>query len=106
MQMNEVGEYHAKWDKPISQNQRPNDLSDKQMMIDNEWWEGVKNGERMDCIEERGWEGLGEGKNNRLRQTSLPYVHVWLHKLYDSTSCTTREVSFTLFVYNAWKWIN
>ena len=55
-----VEEYHAKYDKPIPKNQRPNDLSDKRMMIHNGAWEGDQNGGRMDCIEgkrgmRRGW---------------------------------------------------
>ena len=29
------------------------------------------------CIEgKEGWEGWGEGKNNRMNQTTLPYVNV------------------------------
>ena len=37
-------------------------------------------------------EGAGGRKDNSMRQTSLPQVHVWLHKQCDSTSCTTREM--------------
>ena len=33
--MDGVGEYHPKWDKPFPKNQRPNDFSDKWMMIHN-----------------------------------------------------------------------
>ena len=37
----------------------------------------VMNGGRKDCIEgKEGWERWGEGKNNRMNQTSLPYVNV------------------------------
>ena len=36
------------------------------------------------------WEGGGM-KNGGMRQTSLPYVHVWLHEWYESTSCTKIE---------------
>ena len=50
----------------------------------------------MDCVDRN--EGLGKGKI--MRQTSLPYVHVCLRKWYDSTSFTTREASFTPFVYD------
>ena len=92
--MDEIGEYHAKWDKPISKNQKTNDLGDKPMMIHNRGWEGGKNGGRMDCIEEKeGWGGVEGRKNNRMRQTSLLYVHVWLYKWFDSTLCTTRETT-------------
>ena len=42
--------------------------------------EGVKNGGKKDCIEGKegweGWEGWGEGKNNRMNQTTLPYVNL------------------------------
>ena len=41
------------------------------------------------------------GMNGGLRQTSLPYVHAWLHKVYESTSCTTIETKWcTPFVYS------
>ena len=39
--MDEIGEYHAKWDKPTSKNQRTNDLADKRMMTYNGGWEGL-----------------------------------------------------------------
>ena len=42
--------------------------------------EGGKNGGRKDCIEgkeeKRGARGGGEGKNNRMNQTTLPYVNL------------------------------
>ena len=54
-----------------------NDLTNKQMMTHNGRWEGCKNGGRGDCIEgKEGWERWGEGKNNGMNQTSLPYVNV------------------------------
>ena len=63
--MDEIGEYHAKWDKPISKNQSTNDLADKQMMTHNGGWEGGKNGEMMEYIEgKEGLEGWGVGKYN------------------------------------------
>ena len=30
-------------------------------------------------------------KNGEMRQKLIPYVHVWLHEWYESTSCTTIE---------------
>ena len=39
--MDEIGEYHAKVDKPISKKQRTNDLADKWMMTHNGGWEGL-----------------------------------------------------------------
>ena len=70
-----------------------NDLTDKWMMTCNGGWEvlvsvlgldlglGLRRvariGGRKDCIEgKEGWEGWGEGKNNRMKQTSLPYVNL------------------------------
>ena len=39
--------------------------------------EGGKNGGRKDCIEGKEvWEWWGEGKNNRMNQTTLPYVNL------------------------------
>ena len=37
--------------------------------------------------------GRGCVKNGGMRQTSLPYVHVWLHEWYESTSCRTIETN-------------
>ena len=79
--MDEIGEYHATWDKPISKNQRTNDLADKRMRTYNGGVGGVsvrarvrfrfrdkeggKSGGRKDYRGKRGWEGWGEkGKNN------------------------------------------
>ena len=71
--MDEIGEYHAKWDKPISKIQKTNDLADKRMMTRNGGCEGGKNGGRKDCTEQkRGGRSGGEGKNNRMNQTPLP----------------------------------
>ena len=92
--MDGIGEYHAKWNKPNPKNQRLDVFPDKWMMIYNGGggggWE--KNGGTLDYIEgsERG-SGM---KNGGMRQTSLPYVHlhVWLHKWYESTLCTTIEM--------------
>ena len=42
--MDEIGEYHAKCDKPISKNQRTNDLADKWMMTHNGGREGLELG--------------------------------------------------------------
>ena len=50
-------------------------------------WE--KNRGTLDYVE--GNEREGGMKNGGMRQTSLLYVHVWLHKWYESISCTTRE---------------
>ena len=59
--MDEIGEYHAKLDKPISKNQRMTDLTDKWMMTHNGDREGVKNGGKKDCVEGKeggvGWRG-------------------------------------------------
>ena len=75
--MDEIGEYHAKWDKPISKNQRTNDFADKWMITHNGGWgvsvrvrvrvrfrvrdkEGGTNVGRKECIEgKEGWEGCG-----------------------------------------------
>ena len=39
--------------------------------------EGGTNGGRKDCLEGKGGlEGWGEGKNNRMNQTTLPYVNL------------------------------
>ena len=39
--------------------------------------EGGKYGGRKYCIEgKEGWEGWGEGKNNRMNQTTLLYVNL------------------------------
>ena len=36
-----------------------------------------------------------------MRQTSLPYVHVWLHKWHESILCTNIETKWCIpFVYN------
>ena len=44
-------------------------------------------------------------KDGEMRQTSLPYVHVWLQEWYDSTSCTTTEMKWCIpFLYNASKY--
>ena len=41
--------------------------------------EGGKNVERKDCIEgKEGWK-VGGGKNNRMNQTTLPYINLCLH---------------------------
>ena len=54
-----------------------NDLTDKWMITHNGGWEEGKNGGRGDCIEgKEGWGGRREGKNNRMNQTSLPYVNI------------------------------
>ena len=37
-QMDGVREYHANWNKPNPQNQRPNVFSDKQKVIHNKGW--------------------------------------------------------------------
>ena len=59
---------------------------------------GGKNGGRRDCIEGKEvWEGWGEGKNNRMNQTLLPYVNVLLQKWYASTSCTEKQDVSHLF---------
>ena len=42
-------------------------------------------------VKKRGGRGGGEGKSNRMNQTSLPYVNVWLHKWYAFTPCTNRN---------------
>ena len=80
--MDGVGEYHAKWNKPIPKNQRLNVFPDKWMMIYNGsgGWEWEKNGGTLDYVEEneREW-GM---KNGGMRLTSLPYVHAWLHERY------------------------
>ena len=63
-------------------------------MIHNGGWEGGKNGGRMDCLEKmRGGEMVGGWKNTRIRQTSLPYIHISLCKWYESTYCSTREMN-------------
>ena len=36
--------------------------------------------------------GDGDMKNGKMRLTSLPCVHVWLHEWYESTSYTTIEM--------------
>ena len=63
--MDEIGEYYAKLDKPISKNQRTNDLADKQMMTHN-MGKGGKNGGRREFIDGKdaweGWEVWGEWK--------------------------------------------
>ena len=71
------------------------------------WWyinkvgsgEREKNGGTLDYVEEN--EREGHMKNGGMRQTSLPYVHVWLHEWYESTLCTIIEMEWcTPFVYN------
>ena len=63
-------------EKPISKNQRMDDLADKQMMTHHGHCVGQARGRR-DCIEgKEGWEGCGKRKNNRMNQTSLPYVNI------------------------------
>ena len=57
--MDEIGEYHVKWDKPISKIQKTNDLPDERMMTHNGGW-GGKNEGRRDCIEgKESWSGVG-----------------------------------------------
>ena len=66
------------------------------MGVGGEW---EKNGGTLDYV--KGNEREGCMKNGGMRQTSLPYVHVWLHEWYESTSCTTIETKWcTTFVYN------
>ena len=53
----------------------------------------------LEYVEESEREGCM--KNGGMRQTSLPYVHVWLHEWYESALCTTIEMKLcTPFVYN------
>ena len=58
--MDEVGEYQAKWDKPIPRKLRMYDISEKLMMIYNRGCEGGKNGGKVDWIDKKegreGWE--------------------------------------------------
>ena len=95
-----IGEYHAKWNKPSPKNQKPNVFPDKWRMIYN----GVRGGEweknegNLGYVEgnEREW-GM---KYGGMRQTSLPYIHVWLHEWCESTLCTTIEMKWcTPFVW-------
>ena len=73
------------------------------------WWyvtRGVgvgaeKDEATLDGIEENGVGRGGGQKDSRMKQTVLPYVHVWLHKWCECTLCTTIETkSCTQFVCN------
>ena len=77
--MDEIVKYYAKWDKPLPPPKWSDLLSDKQMMKHDRRWEGGKNGGRLDFIEvNEGWGEGGGRRNNRTRETSFPYVNVWL----------------------------
>ena len=85
--MDGIEEYHAKWNKPSPKNQRLIVFPDKWMMIYNGGWGGwgvKENGRTSDYGE--GNEREEGMKDGGMRQTSLTYVHVWLHKWYESTS--------------------
>ena len=98
--MDGVGEYHAKWNKPIPKNQRPNVFSDKWMMIHNEGWEGGQNGVRMNCIEENeGWGGkIIEWDKHHYPMYMCDYTNGATLLVYNQ-----RNGSCTPFVYNASK---
>ena len=82
--MDEIGEYHAKWNKPIPKNQRLNIFSGKWMMIQNR--------------------GCGWEKNGWTLDHYVHYVHVWLYEWYESASCTTIEIKIcTPFLCNELK---
>ena len=51
--MKRIGEYHAKWNKPIPKKQRLNVFSDKWMMIHNSGGGWEKNGGTLDYKEEK-----------------------------------------------------
>ena len=56
---------------------------------------GGKNGESMDCIENgEVCGGDGGRKDIRMRQTSLPYVHIWLHRVCLYLMYNQRNKSF------------
>ena len=97
--MDEIGEYHAKWDKLISKNKRTNDPTDKRKMTHNEGWEWGKNGGKKDCIEEKeGWEEWGGIKNEANNITRCKFMItqvVCLHSMYKQ-----RKKTFILFVSN------
>ena len=59
----------------------------------------------MHCVEENeGREGVGDRKHGGIRQSSLPYVYVRLHKWCDSTLCTIIEMKSCIpFVCNELK---
>ena len=88
-QMNEVGEYHARWDKPIPKTRG------QMISLISEWWyviwgrEGGKNGGRMDCIEEKEeWEGWGEGKMTKWDKHHYPmYMYDYTNDLSERTLC-------------------
>ena len=56
---------------------------------DGEW---ENNWGTLEYVEEN--EREGGTKNGGMRQTSLPYVHVWLHEWCESTLCTTIEMKW------------
>ena len=62
--MDEVGKYHAKWNRPSPKNQRTNAFSDKCMTIYNEgrWWGEEKYEGNLDGVEEK---GVGVGENGK-----------------------------------------
>ena len=106
--------FAGKWMKleniMLSEKSQSQKSKGRMILLISGWWhimggrEGGKNGGRRDCIEGKegweGWEGWGGGKNNRMNKTPLPYVNVWLHKWYASTSRTKWETRCIPFFYN------
>ena len=99
--MDGIEEYHAKWNKPSSKNQRSNVFPDKWRMIyngggDGEW---ENNGGTLEYAEENEREGVWKMVEWNRHHYPI-YIHVWLHEWYESILCTTIEMrSCTPFVY-------
>ena len=74
--MDEVGKYHAKWNRSSPKNQRPNIFSDDD---DNQvGWQGEeKNEGTLDGVEENGVGGDGGQKDSTMKQTVLPYAYIY-----------------------------
>ena len=88
--MNEVGKYHAKWNRSSPKSQRLNVFSDKCMTIFKEggWWWKEKNEENLDGVEEKRGGREWEWKKSRMKQTVLPYIcmitwKAWIYTVYN-----------------------
>ena len=108
---NKIMVFAGKWMKlenimqsEISQSQK---TKGGMILLIDRWWYKMGGGReaRMEeggTVQREKWgrRGGGEGKNNRMNQTLLPYVNVWLHKWYAFTSCTNRETTCIPLVWN------
>ena len=76
--MDEIGKYHAKWNKPSPKNQRLNVFSDKWMMIYNKvgWREEEKNKGTLEGIEEN---GVGRGGNGKIIDWNRQYYPRYMY---------------------------